>query len=407
MNLKEMIAERDGLADSMRSVHELAESESRGFTPEEREKWDAMTAGLAAIDDRIERGKQLDGIQPVELPFSQLPAEAQGQAPTPKDENRGLEYGAVFDAYMRRGFEGLNTEQVALMQEHRAQATSPGSAGGFNIPEGFGGRIIETMAKFGGLINDCTVLNTSTGNPLPFPTNDSSGEIGEILAENTQANEEDLTFGQTSLGAYKYSSKMVRVSGELLQDEEVNLESYLTNILGKRLGRITSQHYCTGTGTGQPEGITVGTTLTAPAASATALAFQDMLDLEHTVDPVYRLGGVGRFLFNDGTLKEVKGLVDGESRPLWLPRVADAAPATILGLPYTIDQGMPDVGADNDSVVFGDLTAYYVRQVMGINLMRLTERYADFYQVGFVAFSRSDAALMDAGAVAKITHPSS
>ena len=145
--------------------------------------------------------------------------------------------------------------------------------------------------------------------------------------------------------------------------------------------------------------------LEATAAGATAITYQDFLDLEHTVDPAYRLGGVGRFLFNDQTLKSVKSLTDSEGRPLWLPSIADAAPATILGLGYTIDQGMPDIATTASSVVFGDLSAYMIRDVKALEMLRLSERYADYHQVAFLGFLRTDAALLDAGAVAKLTHP--
>lgn len=43
--------------------------------------------------------------------------------------------------------------------------------------------------------------------------------------------------------------------------------------------------------------------------------------------------------------------------------------------------------------------AYVIRDVTGVQLLRLEERYADFLQVGFLAFQRSDAKPQDAGAI--------
>ena len=51
--------------------------------------------------------------------------------------------------------------------------------------------------------------------------------------------------------------------------------------------------------------------------------------------------------------------------------------------------------------VFGDLTKFKVRRVAGdVTVLRLAERYADYLQVGYIAFLRADSNLVDAG-----THP--
>ena len=398
--------ERNKLASDMRAMHEAAEKESRDFTPEEREKWDSMVAGIEAADARIERSRQVDGIEAIDEPVQRLPEPA--IVPPEQQLERaqpGMTYEEAYNEYLRRGLPEMSAEAKRMVLDKRAQGTAPDSAGGYTVPTDLYNSIIEAMKQYGGLRNVCTVLQTAGGNPLDIPTNDDTANMGAILAENTQVAEQDTTFGVKTLGAYKYSSKLIRVSVELLQDEAVNLESYLVNILGKRIGRAQAEHFCTGDGIGRPEGIVAGATLEATAAGATAITYQDMLDLEHTVDPAYREGGVGRYLFNDATLKHLKGLVDGEGRPLWLPAIAESAPATINGLRYTIDQAMDDVATTASSVVFGDLTAYWVRDVLGIQMLRLQERYADFHQVGFLAFARTDAALVDVNAVAKLTHP--
>jgi len=58
------------------------------------------------------------------------------------------------------------------------------------------------------------------------------------------------------------------------------------------------------------------------------------------------------------------------------------------------------MAANAKSILFGDFTRYYVRIVLGMQLMRLVERYADALQIGFLAFMRADGNLLDAG-----THP--
>jgi hypothetical protein len=89
--------------------------------------------------------------------------------------------------------------------------------------------------------------------PLPIPTVNDTTNVGALIAENTTVSTQDVAFSQLVLDAYKYTSKAVLVSVELMQDNSINLPQVLGRLLGERLGRITNTHFTTGTGTGQPE----------------------------------------------------------------------------------------------------------------------------------------------------------
>jgi HK97 family phage major capsid protein len=93
----------------------------------------------------------------------------------------------------------------------------------------------------------------------------------------------------------------------------------------------------------------------------------------------------------------VKKLKDTQGRPLFQPGLANKEPDTINGYPYQINQSMAVMAANAKSIAFGQLSKYFIRNVAQIEVLRLTERYADFGQVGFLAFSRADGNLLDAG----------
>jgi HK97 family phage major capsid protein len=254
-------------------------------------------------------------------------------------------------------------------------------------------------------MNIANVITTSTGNDLPWPTNDDTGNEGAILDENTQVVEQDFTLGQNKLQAYTYSSKLVRASLALLQDTAFSLDTWLPNKLGQRIGRAVAGHLATGTGVNQPQGVTNATTgVTGAAGQVTSVTFDDLVDLEHSVDPAYRVNG--EYVMNDQMLKVIRKLKDGDGRPLWVPVPAPGFPATINGFRYTIDNKMPVPAASAKSIVFGDFQAgYIVRQVLGVQVMRLTERYADYLQVGYIGFSRIDGRIDDAAALRAYAHP--
>ena len=255
------------------------------------------------------------------------------------------------------------------------------------------------MAAFGGMRNVAQILVTDGGNTIEWATSDETSEEGEIIAENTSATDDDMTFGTTNIGAFKYSSKVITVPWELLQDERVNLEPFITNALARRIQRITNRHFTVGTGTGQPRGV-----VTASASGkvglvgqATSIIYDDLLDLEHSVDPAYRSSPSCQYMFHDKTLLALKKLKDADGRPLWVPGVAVSAPDTINGYGYTINQHMAEMAANARSVLFGDFDKYLIRDVMGVTLFRFTDSaYTKKGQVGFLAWSRHDGDLIDA-----------
>jgi HK97 family phage major capsid protein len=109
-------------------------------------------------------------------------------------------------------------------------------------------------------------------------------------------------------------------------------------------------------------------------------------------------------MFSQSTRKVIKKLVDSNNRPLWMPGLTSGlgkVPETLLDFPVFINNALPVMAASSYPILFGDLSKFLVRRVAGgTTVRRLVERYADYLQVGFLAYTRADGQLLDAG-----THP--
>ena len=269
-----------------------------------------------------------------------------------------------------------------------------GSAGGYTVPQGFINQLEASLLAFGGMREVATILRTAEGNDLPIPTVSDHANVGAILAENTQVAEQDITFAQITLKAYKYSSKLIRVSSELLQDSAIDLESFIGGALGERIARIFNTHATTGDNSSKPQGISAsGAGKTATAVDA--ITFAELLDLQHSLDPAYRANA--RFMMHDTTFKLVRKLVDDQNRPIFMNDLSATSPGTLFGVPVVINQDVATVAAGAKAIYYGDFSKYIIRDVQDFTLLRLEERYADYHQVGFVGFSRHDGRILDAG----------
>jgi len=284
-------------------------------------------------------------------------------------------------------------------------STGTGSEGGYSVQSDVAQTIIDALKAFGGMREAATVIQTEMGNALSFPTSDGTSETGELIAENTTATAADPTFGTVSLNAYKFSSKIVAVPFELLQDSQVDIEGFVSNRLVERIGRITNSYFTTGTGTSQPRGIVTGAGAgkTGTTGQTTTVSFDDLVDLVHAVDPAYRLSGNCRFMMNDASLKVIRKLKDDQGRPIFLPGydgLGGPMADSVLGYGVTINQNVATMAANAKSILFGDMAKYYIRDVMQASLFRFTDSaYAKLGQVGFLMWARSGGNLLDANAV--------
>ena len=153
-------------------------------------------------------------------------------------------------------------------------------------------RPLETaLLHYSNMRQVATVMATGTGADLPIPTMNDTSNAAEIIGEGAAINEQDVVFGQLTMKAYKYSSKYMKVSVELLQDSSVNLPSTIGAALGVRFGRGQNAHFTTGTGTGQPRGVVTDAANSGiTAAAANVITWQEVLNLIHSVDIAYRSG---------------------------------------------------------------------------------------------------------------------
>ncbi|MFJ2568174.1 phage major capsid protein [Streptomyces sp. NPDC087568] len=409
--LTRALERRANIWSQMQEIQQRAEQDGRdSLTAEEREKWDRAEADLTEVSadiERMERAARLDTVRRDEVVV------AGGRGPEggeDREADQDAAYRDAFATFTRRGMSGLDNEQRQLLMAHhsevRAGATSPGSAGGYFIPTETLNKITEAMKAYGGLMGAVNIITTSSGNNLNWPTNDDTANVGAILAENQQVTEQDVSLGQKTLGAYTYTSKLVRLSLQLLQDDVFNVESWLTRKLGERIGRAVAAHLATGTGSSQPEGLFTNATAgkTGAAGQVTSVTYDDLVDLQHSVDPAYRMNA--KWATADQGIKVVRKLKDTQGRPLWEPSVQAGVPSTLLGSPVVIDNSIPVPAAGAASIGFGDLqAAYVVRQVAGGQMMRLEERYADYLQVGFLGFLRLDGKPDDTAAFRVYKHP--
>ncbi|MBG9991594.1 phage major capsid protein [Pseudoalteromonas sp. NZS37] len=375
---------------------------------DKQKKYDDLVNKIDALDGDLDRQQKVLDLQAKSKQTIQDRADKNGIS-ADEAEHQIHQEKAAYASWLRGGMSALNEDQRSAVQARinspkNAMSTGQGSEGGYLTADEIAPGISQALKAYGGMRELATVVPTATGSTIPWPTANATAEQGEWLAENTEAGDEDTTFGVRNIDTHMVSSKVIAVPFQLLQDTQFDLESYINEQIGMRIGRTSEDAFINGSGTSMPHGILADTTAGKVGGSGqtSIITLEDLIDLEHSVDPAYRRSAQCGFMMNDSTIKVVKKLKDTQGRPLWLPGMEASEPNTILGKPYATNQHIPTMAANAKSVLFGDFSKYIVRDVSQMLFFRFTDSaYSRKGQVGFLAFMRTGGRCIDVGGAVK------
>ncbi len=356
-------------------------------TKEQNERYDKFDVDFLDVEKKIihaERQLKLDAEKAQELDKR-------------KEETTKRSYNDVLGDYLR--FKKLNSEDEGILSRGTStQAVGTDALGGYTVPTSLMTELEKDMAAFGGMLENARIIRTAGGGQLNWPTVDDTSTTAVLVAENAALTVQDVTFGTKALNAYKYGT-IAKSSKEWLQDSAISPEGIIRELFTERFGRAINTATTTADGSSKPQGVVTAAGAGTTAAGAAAITADEILDLIHSVDPVYRKNG--KLMFNDGTLLLLKKLSigSGDARPLWQPSMIVGEPATIDGHQYIINQDMPAATTGLKSVLFGDFSKFVIRIVQEMEVKRLDELFAANWQVGFAAAMRFDSELLNANAI--------
>jgi HK97 family phage major capsid protein len=411
MKLQQLRELRNSKAKEANEINNRFPADQR-MPAADAERMDSILAEIEAIDTEIARESrraQLAAEDPAVMAAALLNAATRDPAKQ-GDETKALR------AFLSGGIVSMSDEDRARMLARQtpdirnAMSTTTSTEGGFTVATEYQRSLEIAMKAYGGMRGVAHAIRTATGASMNFPTTDPTAEVGEIVGQNAPVTGLDTTFSNISLDVYKYSSKKIALPFELVQDSFIDIEAYIQSLLAMRLGRIQNTHFTIGTGTGQPRGLITGANTGKVGATGQTLTvvYDDLVDLEHSIDPAYRSQpGVG-YMMHDTSVKVIRKIKDTQGRPIFVPGYeADAmvnggAPDRLMGRPIYINQDMPVMAANAESIAFGQFSKYVIRDVMDLTLFRMTDSAFTLNgQIGFVGFLRTGGNLIDAGGAVK------
>ncbi len=380
--LIELRAERAALVKKSRDFLETRAEADMRLSAEDDSIYTKMENDLLDLDKTIERMERLERREaelekPVNAPLTSKPG-------NPNTEEKK---GRASDSYRKAFWNSIRTK-YPTPEVYNALQEGVAAEGGYLVPDEYSNTLVQALNEETVIRQFAKVITTSSGTHK-IPIVASHGDAA-WMEEEDAFTESDDTFGQVNLDAHKVGT-LIKVSEELLNDSAFDLEGYMRSEFARRIGNKEENAFLNGNGSHKPTGLLAasgGAQVGLTTASTTAMTADELIDLFHSLKTPYRKKAI--WMLNDSTIKLIRKLKDGNGQYLWQPGIRDGESNTILGKPYYTSSYMPEVSAGNKTVLFGDLSYYWVADRQGIVFKRLNELFAGNGQVGFLAYKRVD-----------------
>lgn len=304
------------------------------------------------------------------------------------------------DGYLRMG------------RETELKSLSIGSAadGGFAVPRPIDAEIARRLVKLSPVRSVANVVQTSTSGfrRLISIGGTASGWANETGAR-IETNSPKLAEIVPPLGELYANPSATQ---QMLDDAAFDVGSWLAGEIATEFARAEGAAFINGTGTNQPRGFLTGPTAAQNdtvrpfgtlqfIASGNANAFDatpesKLIDMVFAMKAALRQGAV--WMMNSATLAAVRKFKSADGSFLWQAGIVDGQPSRLLGYPVVEAEDMPDIGAGNFPIAFGNFKAgYLIAERTATTILR--DPYTNKPYVQFYATRRVGGQVLDSDAI--------
>jgi len=290
-------------------------------------------------------------------------------------------------AYLANGKNAFTAERWAESRQEMRQQSTDTTAGGWLVPQGYSDKFEVALKGYDQLFDVATLWQPSTGSITKYPILEDTTNAAAIVAENaTSASGPDLVFAQLSFSSRcpQYRSGIFTASVELVSDTNFDFGALVAQAVARRMAK--------GVGAAFVTALLSAATSAGTTAGATAITDTEIFTLVGSIDGDYAQSG--SFLMRRSTLLYLRQL-KGTGGAYLFPseRRADGT-ELLLGYPVYLSPSMGAISTGAKAVSFGDHSKFIRRQIGGLVVTTYTERYAEFGEIGYEGFLRTDGGLL-------------
>lgn len=346
----------------------LGQIEQKGaadpVTTEKLAKLDAHLDQFEGLNQRLtEATKKAEALDELKKQFDALETAIKRTTPGNLPETKAGRVNdwarAVVDAHTQ-GIVNLSQDQQktlkAVADEFKALSVSVDTAGGYLAPVELVREIIKGETEISPVRALARVRQTAQKS-VDIPKRTGQFAARWVAEQGTRSETPGLAYGVESIPTHEVYA-LIDISNQMLEDSAFNMEAEISAEAVEQFAVAEGAAFVNGNGVGKPQGfMTAAGVQTTISGAATTITSDGLLNLKHAIKTAYTRGA--HFVMNRTTLGSVRKLKNGSGDYLWMPGIAQGRPNTIDGDPYVELPDMPNEGAGNTPVAYGDFRRAY------------------------------------------------
>jgi HK97 family phage major capsid protein len=351
----------DKLSEIQTTIHDKVEREGEKKAAEFKGMIERMREDVQSKEDAVKMAEDVkklaDGFEAFESKFSR----PQGD---PVAEEKKLQSSGLRN-WFSKGHKGMSPDELKTLT-----AEDDPQAGYLLLPPYLETEIVDqALQEISPMRRVASVRQIST-NLYELPSKTAHAAASWVIDGGTTSEDTTLAYGLESIPVHQ-CTVLYKARQTLLDDSAFNLETELRQEFGDAFAKLESTAFFTGTGIGQPEGITANATLIANdrhSTSSGAVVASTLMDLWGDLKTAYHANAV--FTMRRATMVDLMQLTDGDGSYM-LRRLGELPQWVLLGHPVVECADMPAVGADAYAIAFGDFKrGYRIIDRVGIRVIR-------------------------------------
>lgn len=232
------------------------------------------------------------------------------------------------------------------------------SLGGYVVPEEYSNEIIKLEQQ------DAIIRRLARIFPMGTDTRNLPKQLTNVsvswTGEGTAHTETNTTLGRIVQTAKKVSA-LVKMTDELLTDNNAALDRFVMELVSEAMGReIDRVAFAGTTGGGDPfDGVLYASGVNSVSMAGASLVGDDLINLIMAPNAKYRQGGT--LVMSTAALKLIMKLKDQNDNYIWTAPTS-GNPGSIWGYPYEISDEIPvnlGTGTDETAILFGNWKKHY------------------------------------------------
>ncbi|WFG97074.1 phage major capsid protein [Spiroplasma citri] len=258
------------------------------------------------------------------------------------------------------------------------------------VPTTIWKNILNEIKLTSNLINEITILEHRGKLDIAY---EKDSTAAKFVTEGEEIK------GSTGSDSIKFDGHIIATSLEFSETTRFmtieDFEAFVIRVITNRIKEGIEQSIATGTGTGQPTGILLDTSI--KSVKIKELNYDAIIEMIKSLKLGYSNGA--KFVMNNETFWTIQNIKDKNDRPIWNHNISsDGVTNKILGYEVVLTDTYPTFSKTNKNncISFGKLNTYYV------NFQEpLTLRYSEHIGIKKLLHTYVGAAILDGKVVEK------